>query len=83
MPNRVLVFIMSLLNGLTSRGHLFRFLSALGPCVEQLLVDSELALLRDDVIKVNIVPLNRGGWLRDLILDGCLIDNDDSISILL
>ena len=73
---------MILLYCLTSRGHLVSLLSTLGPCVEQLLADSELALLRDDVIKVNIVPLDRGGGLRDLILGGgCLVDNDDSMSI--
>ena len=80
MPNRVLIFIMSLLNGLTRRRPLVSLLSALGPSVEQLLPDSEPALLRDDVIKVNLVPLNHGG-LRDLILGGFLVDNDDSIGI--
>jgi hypothetical protein len=71
---------MSLLNGLTRRRPLVSLLSALGPSVEQLLPDSEPALLRDDVIKVNLVPLNHGG-LRDLILGGFLVDNDDSIGI--
>lgn len=71
---------MSLLNGLTSRGYLVSLLSALGPSVEQLLPNSESALLRDDAFKVNLVPLGHGG-LRDLILCGFFIDNDDSIGI--
>jgi hypothetical protein len=68
---------MSLLYGLTRRGHLVSLLSTLGPSVEELLPDSEPALLRDDVIKVNLVH----GGLHDLILGGFLVNNDDSIGI--